>query len=264
MTIFQTSIPISPSIKSKLAQSCEWESVVISPGDALTFFMPSGDEVSFCAHAAMGAACVLSEISGDSDTIKFNTSDLCPQSAMVDRQSSGSINIGLFMDSVYHEKLVDAHSLLQLCSVKSEHVTSSLPIINASVARSKTLVRLVSVDALHNVSSPLDPEAFRIACDIIDSTGLYLYAESSDGFECRQFPRASGYPEDPATGIAAGALAVCLHPILKRQQYKIYQGTAMGRPSLIQIRNVKKMNDHRVTLECWGLVEIDSRDHMRI
>jgi len=73
VTIFQTSIPISPSIKSKLAQSCEWESVVISPGDALTFFMPSGDEVSFCAHAAMGAACVLSEISGDSDTIKFNT-----------------------------------------------------------------------------------------------------------------------------------------------------------------------------------------------
>lgn len=29
-------------------------------------------------------------------------------------------------------------------------------------------------------------------------------------WECRQFPRFSGYPEDPATGVAAGALAVSL------------------------------------------------------
>ena len=29
-------------------------------------------------------------------------------------------------------------------------------------------------------------------------------------YECRQFPRASGYPEDPATGIAAAALAVVM------------------------------------------------------
>ena len=83
-------------------------------------------------------------------------------------------------------------------------------------------------------------------------TGVYLYStftkreiveERDLAFECRQFPRSSGYPEDPATGIAAGALASSFH---KRQimcysksrgdsYYDILQGTAMGRPSKIQV-----------------------------
>lgn len=64
-------------------------------------------------------------------------------------------------------------------------------------------------------------------------------------FECRQFPKSSGYSEDPATGIAAGALASSLH---KRQimchnseswgsgNYHVFQGTAMGRPSKIHVK----------------------------
>ena len=74
---------------------------------------------------------------------------------------------------------------------------------------------------------------FAEACAAMDdSTGVYLYAPkpslpSSDtnitksnnngdrrsrhlSFECRQFPRSSGYAEDPATGIAAAALAASL------------------------------------------------------
>ena len=68
----------SVELRTSLAQSCEWESVVAhlplplslsrreeykdgsgsdsSEGDLqLYFYMPSGEEVSFCAHAAMGA-----------------------------------------------------------------------------------------------------------------------------------------------------------------------------------------------------------------
>ncbi len=64
-------------------------------------------------------------------------------------------------------------------------------------------------------------------------------------FECRQFPRFSGYSEDPATGIAAGALAASFH---KRQSaysrgkfwgdsnYTVVQGTSMGRPSKINVK----------------------------
>ena len=83
-------------------------------------------------------------------------------------------------------------------------------------------------------------------------TGVYLYSsftkreiveERDLAFECRQFPRSSGYPEDPATGIAAGALASSFH---KRQimshsesrgdsYYDIYRATAMGQPSQIQV-----------------------------
>jgi PhzF family phenazine biosynthesis protein len=170
------------------------------------------------------------------------------------------------MDSVYEEAVVDASSLLSQCGIKFLD-TVPVPIVNASVARSKTLVKLTSVEALHKVPPPTDPDAFRIACDDIQSTGLYLYAESSPGvFECRQFPRASGYPEDPATGIAAGALAVHLHPTLQLRKYDFFQGTAMGRPSLIQIRNLEMRNDSnsKVKLECWGRVEIDFSDELII
>jgi Phenazine biosynthesis-like protein len=57
----------------------------------------------------------------------------------------------------------------------------------------------------------------------------------------RQFPRASGYPEDPATGIAAAALAVSLHHAerLAPTRFKFYQGTAMGKASLIVVENVQ-------------------------
>jgi predicted PhzF superfamily epimerase YddE/YHI9 len=102
-------------------------------------------------------------------------------------------------------------------------------------------------------------------CESIGSTGLYLYDSSAsvaknDGvIECRQFPKFSGYAEDPATGIAAGALVACLY----RQQLKrnlngtkeidskvidggnvttIFQGTAMARPSQIKVK-IDKYDD---------------------
>lgn len=260
VTIFRTTDPLSSSIQSSLAQSCEWESVVTSPGNNLTFFMPSGEQVSFCAHAAMGASYVINGTASANSSVEFYTGDFRPQIAKVDTKSN---EVGLMMDTVYQEVSVDATPLLLQCGINLEHVVSSRN-LNASVARYKTLVQMVSVDALHKVSPPTNPDAFRNACDNIDSTGLYLYSKSSSGFECRQFPRNSGYPEDPATGIAAAALAVHLHPTYRLQQYNIYQGTAMGRPSLIQIRNIHIGNDNNIKLECWGQIEVDLMEDLKI
>ena len=65
-------------------------------------------------------------------------------------------------------------------------------------------------------------------------------------YECRQFPRLSGYPEDPATVITAAALAATLQigPDDDKSStivnYDIYQGTAMRRPSLLQVVNLRR------------------------
>ena len=99
--------------------------------------------------------------------------------------------------------------------------------------RPKTLVPLDSIEAVHRAVPPLpfstttppksttrstsyNPSTnFSDACTAMDdSTGVYVYAPhppsppptrstSTDSnsrlsFECRQFPRSSGYPEDPA------------------------------------------------------------------
>ena len=103
---------------------------------------------------------------------------------------------------------------------------------NASVARPKTLVKLISADAVNEVhppsvslgsSSTSDNIPFANACDAIDSsTGIYVYAPRSSimneststnnnnrsvttSFECRQFPRASGY------GTFGGVSCCCFH-----------------------------------------------------
>lgn len=290
----------------RLARSCEWESVVIEPSNRFSFYMPSGEQVSFCAHAAMGAARVVAAGSGDSSTagatngdgntslrkssvVQFITSELVRQQARVDISTG---KVWLEMESSYQETAIptgdDANGrafreLLAQCQVDWENLPSSPPFpVNASVARPKTLVELDSVEAVHAAVAPTNAYLFRELCDTLGSTGLYFYAwkpkqddanEKSSGglvdmsnhmLEARQFPRASGYPEDPATGIAAGALAV--HLAKKRPQvspstaassrYSVFQGTAMGRPSLIEIDRMTTVNG-LVSFACGGLVEVD-------
>jgi PhzF family phenazine biosynthesis protein len=123
---------------------------------------------------------------------------------------------------------------------------ASHDIVNASTSRAKTLVRLDSVEQLQ-VLEP-DFAAMEATCTAIRSTGLYPHAfgEPQDGacvVFARQFPRASGYPEDAATGIAAAALWGHLQAAghvpagtqEAPQRCVVRQGDAMGRPSAIEV-----------------------------
>lgn len=141
---------------------------------------------------------------------------------------------------------------LDISDVPSEREHDWPIFLNSSVARPKTLIPISSIQRLHAATPPQNPDTFRDMCDSIESTGVYLYSilppaliETTNKkvnieFECRQFPRWSGYPEDPATGIAAGALAASL---CRRQMtntrdgscYTCFQGTAMGKPSKIHV-----------------------------
>lgn len=118
-----------------------------------------------------------------------------------------------------------------------------LPVQNAATSRVKTLVPLRDPDRLN----ALDPDfsVLEGVCAGIGSTGLYPYAPHPDGaaaqtFEARQFPCASGYPEDAATGIAATALAFGLleNRLVEAAPapIRVFQGRAMGRLSRITVR----------------------------
>jgi PhzF family phenazine biosynthesis protein len=81
------------------------------------------------------------------------------------------------------------------------------PIQNECTSRTKPLI-LKNEAALEG----LRPDFPRVEelCKRLGSTGLYPYAvvnEDDQIFEARQFRKSSGYPEDPATGIADAALA---------------------------------------------------------
>lgn len=286
VSIFLSSGPTTSAERTGLAQTCHWESIVIEqksessdgPPPTFHFYMPSGEEVSFCGHAAVGACSFLANkksiISHEKNlrsypmlssvaTVPFLSA---ADGMRYDAKVTGN-EVELKMD-IRHEETECACSLEDILSEiglgrddippKSEKDGLSWPtFMNSSVARPKTLIPVRTIERLHSALPPQNASKFKDMCDSIDSTGVYLYSSFTKSevesavasgkniaFECRQFPRSSGYPEDPATGIAAGALAASL---CKRQisfnsdesgcnTYDVFQGTAMGRPSKIRVK----------------------------
>lgn len=340
VTIFASTKPLSGSIQQNLAKTCDWESVVVStsteaalssssspqlpfPTPTMAFFMPSGEEVSFCAHAAIGGAIAMggggsrsswefqASMTGDTFTVdtagigdegNSNENNRKDENNGHDDGSSSSKSCCLHMKNVRFDEAPLSQAAMTTLDEWSDRLAwstmsttspangaAAAPPRNASVARPKTLVELESVDALQRAEIPPSDGSFANACSAMDhSTGVYLYAprkinKDEDGqrllssyeYECRQFPRSSGYPEDPATGIAAAALAASLQfGGIGNQQgnnqdavasYEIYQGTAMGRPSLIQVVDLQKDDENgALSFGLQGRVEIDATSTIQV
>ena len=280
LSIFLSKTPLAPAIQTRLAQECDWESVVVSHSSEaapkLSFYMPSGEEVSFCAHAAMGA--VHSFVRAD-ETRSASKQSVDFSSAMTQVEQNATVaadnTVGLHLRSTFEQEPVDLsklRDLLSMIQLDDSVVSNKWPSLsNSSVARPKTMLQIKSMDALQSAQPPSDAKAFRIACEKIGCTGLYLYSpigveDETTTYECRQFPYASGYSvlEDPATGIAAAALAVGLHKECDTNTFfSFHQGTAMGRPSRIKIQDVE-LKDDIAEYSCWGQVEVDDEEIITI
>ena len=316
VTVFSTSSPLSSSTKEYLAKECDWESVMVSSSSStsekqdqsssklMSFYMPSGQEVSFCAHAALGGAIASAK---EEEELSFRSTfvaeshDAKKQKHTVhlirenkneknDEVQMACLNMTVPFDShkVSHppglQRLLREHLGILSNQISVTQGKKYPTFMNASVARPKTLVHVNSFNALEMAKTPkvLDENkrfSFASACDSIDrSTGIYIYTnkeqEVSDdeslSWECRQFPRASGYPEDPATGIAAAALASAIFKSgVYTPVYKFFQGTTMGRPSLIEVVNMKEtvQEEDGATMVSFGLqgkVEIDERETIEV
>lgn len=259
-------------VHSTLAKTCLWESVIIHDINhdmpEIFFYVPSGQSIAYCAHAAMGASAYMARWKSiDRGIIQFHCGNGDSiESAMVD-----SNIVTLYIKNNLEEQNVDTiviEKLLSLVGLSITDVVASRDTIdfpsmlNSSVNnRSKTLVMVPSVEKLHSARNPSDSNLFRDLCDEIQSTGLYLYSRTepaAQSYECRQFPRSSGYPEDPATGIAASALASSLDKRGWGTAFEFFQGTAMGRRSRITVTISSSTSNELGSIECSGLVLFDS------
>lgn len=129
---------------------------------------------------------------------------------------------------------------------------------NARTSRTKTLIPLRSWEVLDSIV-PVR-ESIRAVCERIGSTGLYPYVVIDSGrqiIQARQFPKNSGYLEDPATGIAAAALffglfdgAVEGFQLGRDRSILVRQGWSMGRPSEIEVRFRYSGSSGNV-IGCW-------------
>ncbi|OZI43801.1 phenazine biosynthesis protein [Bordetella genomosp. 5] len=227
---------MSDAAMQALAAQHGHESAFVLPPDApdalcrLRFFVP-GHEMEMCGHATVGSLWALRQW-GRWTTPRTRVQTL---SGSVDAEwDEARGGAWISQPAVSLEPLPQAHceAIAQVLGIDAAHAA-----VNASTSRVKTLVRMPDAEALDALTP--DFGAMRGLCERIGSTGLYPYAVSADGVFARQFPKASGYPEDAATGIAAAALWGYLDSvgaIPAGAICTVYQGRAMGSPSAIHLR----------------------------
>ncbi len=212
---------------------------------ALRFWVPN-HEMEMCGHATVGTVWLLARLG----RLPRDQVTIWTASGRVEAHiTAGQVEITQPPGRI--EPVPDPGAVLSVLGIGADAL-APFPVQNACTSRVKTLVPLCSPAVL----DALRPDFTRIeaVCASIGSTGLYPYAPAGDGvFAARQFPRSSGYPEDPATGIAAAALACGLlenglvapddRPI------RVRQGQAMGRPSEIAVRF--RMDAAGQVAGCW-------------
>lgn len=212
----------------------------VEDGVTLRFFSPGG-EMAMCGHATIAAVSAL-VASGE-----------LPGHRSVARTAAGGFEVGwdaatpplVSIEHPYPElgpAVPPTAGVARSLGVPLDRLGSGTELRVVSIARAKLLVPLADAEAVHAAR----PDADRLGelCRSVGATGAYLYAPHPDGrtghLVARQFSVDAGVAEDPATGVAAGALAAYLAYRAGAADgwtvIEVDQGDAMGRPSRIRAR----------------------------
>lgn len=223
----------------------------------LRFFVPQ-HEMEMCGHATVGTLWALRQWGRwHTPTARIET-----LSGLVDiAWDAHARRVWISQPAVQAEAL-PPDACRRVAAVLGLPAGTPMPAMtNASTSRVKTLVALPDTAALQALRP--DFAAMEALCTTIGSTGLYPYAlagTDTDGgpvVAARQFPKASGYPEDAATGIAAAALwghlastgAIAAGTADTPAVCTVRQGEAMGRPSAIAVR--ARFDGDGKAAGCW-------------
>lgn len=210
----------------------------------LRFFVPN-HEMEMCGHGTIGSVVALVHRGLlNPGKVRVET-ELGPIAVSWERRSETPHVVVDQFKPVFHDENPAADAVTRALGVSTDEIATDLgPICSVSTSRHKLIVPLSSPATL----AELDPDfpALWDLCDEYETTGFYPFARSDeDGIdvEARQFPNDAGYDEDPATGVAACALAAYLarYNVLGSsgkagRTVRIAQGHAMNRPSLLNAR----------------------------
>ena len=206
----------------------------------LRFFVPL-HEMEMCIHATIGSITVLV----NQDIIKYSPImvETLVGPVKVEWEVKGT-NLDVSVEQFSPEFMDETPGKDDLCKALNIEIDEihEFPIQSVSTSRYKLMIPLKSVETLNHLKPNF--EYLWVLCDQFRTTGFYPFAIEQNSKNCvqaRQFPKRAGYDEDPATGVAASALGAylaenkCFPPIIEGwNRYRIIQGVAMGRPSIIQ------------------------------
>ncbi|KAF5042541.1 putative isomerase YddE [anaerobic digester metagenome] len=206
----------------------------------LRYFVPL-HEMEMCVHATIGCATVLVKKGlAVNSPIRFETKlgMICVEWGL--RDGDVDVAVAQFLPA-FADKNPTVQEVCKALDISAGEL-GEYPIQSVATSRQKLMVPLKDRETLDHLRP--DFEYLWQLCDVYNTTGFYPFAPGQDAdgipvFLARQFPKRAGYDEDPATGVAASALGAYLVrtaglPVRQGwNSFKILQGFAMGKPSVI-------------------------------
>ncbi len=242
------------------------ESAFIQKSDKADFrvrFFASKQEVDFCGHATVATFCLLVE----QGVITFGNEE----SVEVTQETKAGIfpvvcyKSGRIMmtqsNPTFGEAIQDKLQIAKLLGINEDDIDIDLPIQSVSTASPKLIVPVKSLDALKRVNPDL-PGILNF-CQAHEPSGFYVFThetvDTDADFATRFFNPTVGIDEDPATGVAAGALACYADRYIfnsTQKQCVIEQGLTMHMPSTlyVDITNKVQVGGYGVS---YGVREIE-------
>ena len=201
------------------------------------FFVPF-HEMEMCIHATIGSITVLVNHGMITHSPVRVETFLGPVNVEWTAEETMEVSVEQFLPD-FKDVNLSKEEISSALHIGIEDI-GELPIQSVSTSRHKLILPLKNVEILHRLEP--DFEYIWRLCDDVNTSGFYPFAIDEIGdVHARQFPKRAGYNEDPATGVAASALGAYLaaQRVLGKsdhgwQSYRVIQGVAMGRPSVIR------------------------------
>jgi trans-2,3-dihydro-3-hydroxyanthranilate isomerase len=210
------------------------ETVFVLPaedgGDARVRIFTPSSELPFAGHPVLGTAFVLGEADGVSGSQAIRLETGAGVVGVELARENGRITSGRMRQPIpTWERYEQAGQMLAALGVEE----SGLPVEMYCNGPQHVYVELASEQALASLQPDL------VALAKLPGTGVGCVAGAGRRWKSRNFAPAIGVAEDPATGSAAGPLAVHLarHGRIDfGQEIEISQGAEIGRPSKLYAR----------------------------
>jgi trans-2,3-dihydro-3-hydroxyanthranilate isomerase len=222
LAVFTDATDIDESLLKPLAREIGFsETVYVLPGDRIRIFTP-GIELPFAGHPVLGSAYVLASQRRD-DAVTLATGR-GPIHVRFDERGRGTMTQPLPSVSAWPGDTEDLFAALRIEG-------SRLPVDEYVNGPSHIYVTL---DAPDDVAA-LRPDIARLQ-QTVPGSGVSCIAGDGTKWKTRMFAPGVGVSEDPATGSAAGPLAVhvCRHgQVPWGTEITIEQGVELQRPSTL-------------------------------
>lgn len=226
--VFLDGRPFSSEQMQQLAREMNFaETVFLLPAQLdghvrMRIFTPGG-ELPFAGHPVLGSAFVVATALNVDEVVLETGAGPVPIAL---ERADGRIAFGRMRQPIPPwEPYAEQAQLLSALGVER----SLLPIELYRIGPTHVYVRLESEDAV----AALRPDMARLA-DL--GIAANCFAGEGSSWKTRMFCPAAGVPEDPATGSAAGPLAIHLArhgQIDFGQEIEIHQGAEINRPSML-------------------------------